>query len=295
MVAASFEYVSAASYDEAVQRLVEHGGDAKIVAGGQSLVPMLNLRIVRPSVLIDINPAGSRPPEVDGSVLRLGALTRHSTLLEDPVVRRHCPLLAEAVRHVGNVRVRNRGTIGGSLAHADPTAEIGACALVLDADVVVRGPASSRTVAVADLFVSYLTTTLEATEVVTDVLVPVLARGQGWGFREMVRRSSDLAIVAVAARVDLDDAAEVVRSVQISLAGVSDRVVLADPALFAELVGTSGDDASLARVAAAVADAVSPESDVHASGAYRSRLVDVLTRRALRDAFDRARNLAEAP
>lgn len=294
MVAAPFEYVVAASYDEAVQALVEGGEDAKLIAGGQSLVPMMNLRIVRPSVLIDINPADGRPPELDGSVLRLGALTRHRTLLEDPAVGRHCPLLAQAVRHVGNVRVRSRGTIGGSLAHGDPTAEIGASLLVLDAEAGVLGPTGSRTVAVRDLFVSYLTTTLEPTEVLTEVRVPVRASGQGFGFREMVRRSSDLAIVAVAARVDLDDAGEVVRSAQVALAGVSDTVVLADPALLADLAGTAAGEASLAQAGAALADAVEPESDVHASGAYRRRLVEVLTRRALRDAYDGARDVTGA-
>src|SRR5215471_229879 len=141
MVAPAFEYVAAGSYDEAVRLLADGGDEAKVLAGGQSLMPMLNLRLAHPELLIDINPADQRPPSVavpiSGGLLRLPALTRHRVLLEHALVRQHCPLLAEAVRHVGNVRVRNRGTIGGSLAHADPTSEIGCCALVTGARVVV--------------------------------------------------------------------------------------------------------------------------------------------------------------
>ena len=125
MVASAFDYVAAGSYDEAVRLLAVGGDDAKILAGGQSLMPMLNLRLAYPELLIDINPADQRPPSVADGMLRLPALTRHRVLLEHDLVRQHCPLLADAVRHVGNVRVRNRGTIGGSLAHADPTSEIG--------------------------------------------------------------------------------------------------------------------------------------------------------------------------
>ena len=129
MVAPAFEYVAAGSYDEAVRLLADAGDEAKILAGGQSLMPMLNLRLAHPELLIDINSADGRQPSVAGGVLALPALTRHRVLLEHELVRRHCPLLAAAVRHVGNVRVRNRGTVGGSLAHADPTSELGACAL----------------------------------------------------------------------------------------------------------------------------------------------------------------------
>ena len=146
MVAPAFEYAAAASYDEAVRLLAGARGEARILAGGQSLMPMLNLRLAHPDLLIDINPADRRPPVIDGGLLRLPALTRHRVLLEDDLVRRGCPLLAEAVRYVGNVRVRNRGTIGGSLAHADPTSEIGCCALASGARVVVRGPDGGRTI-----------------------------------------------------------------------------------------------------------------------------------------------------
>lgn len=297
MVSAPFDYVAVASYDEAVQHLREHGDDAKVLAGGQSLMPMLNLRLARPAVLIDINGADQREPTVEAGLLRLPALTRHRTLLEHPLVRQHCPLLASAVAHLGNVRVRNRGTIGGSLAHADPTAEIGACALALGARARALGPGGERTIEAHDLFVTYLTTSLEQPEVITDVLIPAARPRQGWAFHEMVRRTSDFAIVAVAAWLELDEHAGVIRDVRVALAGVADRVILAGPALLAGLAGTAPggpDDPALAQAAQALADSADPASDVHASGDYRRRLVRVLSARALADAFGRAAGPAGA-
>jgi len=286
MVAPAFDYVAAGGYDEAVRLLAERGDEAKILAGGQSLMPMLNLRLARPGLLIDINPADQRPPSLNKGVLRLPALTRHRVLLEHDLVRRGCPLLADAVRHVGNVRVRNRGTIGGSLAHADPTSEIGCCALAVGAEVVARGPGGDRTVPAGDLFAGYWATTLAESEVITDVLIPAARRRQGWSFLEMVRRTSDFAIVAVAAVVDLAERSAAIAAARVALAGVADRVVLADP----ELVGLAGStaDEDLDAAAARIAGSLEPADDVHASGAYRCRLARVLTARALREARDRA-------
>jgi aerobic carbon-monoxide dehydrogenase medium subunit len=291
VVAAAFEYVAADSYAEAVRLLAEHGEEAKVLAGGQSLMPMLNLRLARPGLLIDINAADPRRPSVNHGTLALPALTRHRVLVEHDLVREHCPLLAEAVRHVGNVRVRNRGTLGGSLAHADPTSEIGCCALATDARVVVRGPAGERTLAAADLFAGYWSTVLEESEVVTDLMIPVLRARQGWSFQEMVRRTSDFAIVAVAALVELDEKADVISAARIALAGVADRVVLADAELVARLTGGAVEQAD--QVAAAIAASIRPPSDVHASGEYRQRLTGVLTVRALRQAYARATGASE--
>src|SRR5260221_4778148 len=288
MVAPVFEYVAAGSYDEAVRLLADSGDEAKILAGGQSLMPMLNLRLAHPELLIDINMADERQPSVADGMLRLPALTRHRVLLGHDLVRRHCPLLAAAVRHVGNVRVRNRGTIGGSLAHADPTSEIGSCALATGAHVVVRGPDGDRTVPASKLFVSYWTTALTESEIITDVLIPVRRPRQGWAFHEMVRRTSDFAIVAVAAIVELDEQADTIASARVALAGVADRVTLAGPELptgltGSTLTGRTGDQAAGA-AAARIADSLEPSADVHASGDYRRRLVRVLTARALREA-----------
>jgi len=279
MVAPAFDYVAAGSYDEAVRLLAENGDEAKILAGGQSLMPMLNLRLAHPELLIDINPADQRPPALEDGLLRLPALTRHRVLLEHDLVREHCPLLAEAVRHVGNVRVRNRGTIAGSLAHADPTSEIGCCALATGARVVVRGPDGERTVPASDLFAGYWSTTLDAAEIITDVLIPAARPRQGWSFQEIVRRTSDFAIVAVAVIFNLAERTGDRAFATVALAGVADRVVLADPQPLSD-----DPDESAARIA----ESLDPPDDVHASGAYRRRLARVLTARALREASARA-------
>jgi aerobic carbon-monoxide dehydrogenase medium subunit len=301
MVAPVFDYVAADSYEEAVRLLVAGGDDAKILAGGQSLMPMLNLRLARPELLIDINQADQRPPSVADGVLRLPALTRHRVLLEHDLVRQHCPLLAHAIRHVGNVRVRNRGTIGGSLAHADPTSEIGAAALVTGAQVVAKGPDGDRTLPVSELFDTYWTTTLAPGEVITDVLIPLARPRQGWSFQELVRRTSDFAIVAVAALVELDERTDTIATARVALAGVADRVTLAGPDLLAGLAASNGAgngngdvDGDADAAAAAIADRLEPATDVHASGDYRRRLARVLVARALREAYARACAAGEA-
>ena len=279
MVAPAFDYVAAGSYDEAVRLLADNGDEAKILAGGQSLMPMLNLRLAHPDLLIDINEADQRPPTVENGLLRLPALTRHRVLLEHDLVRQHCPLLAGAVRHIGNVRVRNRGTIGGSLAHADPTSEIGCCALATGAQIVARGPDGDRTVPARDLFAGYWTTTLAEDEIITDVLIPVARPRQGWSFHELVRRTSDFAIVAVAVTINLAERNGAIAAATIALAGVADRVVLADPGSL-----TSDPDETAARIA----ETLDPPDDVHASGPYRRRVAQVLIARALREASARA-------
>ena len=292
MVAPAFEYVAAGSYDEAV-RVLAATSEAKILAGGQSLMPMLNLRLAHPELLIDINLADQRQPSVDGGLLRLPALTRHRVLLSHDLVRRHCPLLAEAVRHVGNVRVRNRGTVGGSLAHADPTSEIGCCALATGAEVVARGPDGDRAVPASELFAGYWTTTLAESEIITDVLIPVARPRQGWSFHEMVRRTSDFAIVAVAALIVLDERTDTIAAARVALAGVADRVILAAPQLSGQLIGSTADE-DLGAAADEIAASLAPPDDVHASGAYRRRLARVLTARALRQARARAAGAAGA-
>lgn len=286
MVAVAFDHLAVGSYAEAVTNLAEYGDDAKILAGGQSLMPMLNLRLVRPAMLIDINAADDRQPSLTGDTLILPGLTRHRGLLTDPLVGQHCPLLPAAVWHIGNVRVRNRGTLGGSLAHADPTSELGACALALDARVAVSGPDGERVMPADDLFVSYLTTSLEEAEIITDVLIPAAQPGQGWSFHEMVRRTSDFAIVAAAAWLATQDGA--VTAARVALAGVADRVVLAPAEVVAPLLGGAAGESEIAAVAAAIADWVEPGSDVHATAGYRQRLTGVLSARALREACRRA-------
>lgn len=293
MVCAPFDYIRVDTYDDAIQALDEYGEDSKILAGGQSLGPMLALRLARPTVLVDINGIHAGQPTVDGDVLAMPALTRHREVVDSALIAEHVPMLGQCVSQVGNVRVRNRGTIGGSIAHADPTAEIACAALALDADVVVRSASGSRTVPARDFFVTYLTTVLDPSEVVTEVRFPVGRPGQGWSFQEMVRRASDFAIVAVAAVIELQPGGDTVRSADLALAGVADRPVAGDRSILSELVGSTCGRAEVARIARAVADTTSPESDVHASGTYRKHLVEVLTRRALTESFDRASRSAE--
>jgi CO/xanthine dehydrogenase FAD-binding subunit len=277
------------TYLDGVGALLEHGEDAKVIAGGQSLGPMLTLRLARPSVLIDINDVGAGKPSLDGDVLCMPALTRQRTVAESPLVVEHAPLLAHCVRHVGNVRVRNRGTIGGSIAHGDPTAEIACAALALDADIVTEGPAGQRVIPAREFFVSYLTTALEPAELVVEVRFPIRRVRQGWSFHEMTRRASDFAVVAVAAVVELDEDLTTIRNCHVALAGVADRPVRGEPEAVGGLIGSTGSPTGIAAAASALAESTSPSSDIHASGNYRRRLVEVLGRRALTEAVERTR------
>ena len=288
MVAAPFGYECVSSFEEAAQALQRRGEDAKVIAGGQSLVPMLNLRLARPAWLVDINPVGAGPIEDHGGYLRLPALTRHRAIEEAEVVWRRCPILAEAAAHVGNVRTRTRGTLGGSLAHADPAAELPCVAVALGAEVTARGPDGARDVAAGDLLVSYLTTTLEPDEVVTEVRVPALGPRSGWSFLEMSRRSSDWMVVGVAAVVELDDDGTVAAG-SVAFGGVAERPWPVPAEVLADLLGAAPEEALLQRVAERAAAMLHPDDDVHASGPYRRRLAAVLGRRALAEAAARAR------
>ena len=288
MVAAPFRYERVSSFEEAVRALHERGEDAKVIAGGQSLVPMLNLRIARPAWLIDINPVGAGPITDHGGHLRVPALTRYRAIEEADVVRRRCPSLADAAAHVGNVRTRTRGTLGGSLAHADPAGELPCVAVALGAEVTVQGRDGARELAAGDLLVSYLTTTLAPDEVVTEVRVPTLGPRSGWSFLEMSRRTSDWMVVGVAALVELD-AGGAVAAASVAFGGVAERPWPVPAEVLADLLGRAPEEALLARVAERAAGMLHPGDDVDASGAYRRRLAAVLGRRALAEAAARAR------
>lgn len=289
--AAPFEYQVAGCWEEAIELLSMWGEDTKILAGGQSLAPMLNLRLAVPAGLIDINPIPTPEPRLDGDQLVLPALTRHQTLLRSPLVRRHCPLLPAAVAQVGNVRVRARGTVGGSLAHADPTGEIPCTVLALDGQIVAQGPHGQRVLDADGFFRACWTTALDEDEVVTEVRLPVRARGQGWDFREKVRRSSDFATVEVATTVQRSEDGDTITAATAVLGGVADRPILLDQHHLEPLVGSTGEDRALRDVAEAAAASISPESDLHASADYRRRLTEVLTRRAFARAAERGANV----
>lgn len=276
--ATCFEYQRAESWDDAIELLQLWEGDAKILAGGQSLIPMLNLRLAFPAALIDVNPIAAAAPRVIGEYLVIDANTRHSALTTSDAVIKHAPLMAHAVRFVGNVRVRNRGTFGGTLSHADPTGEIAAVTMAMGGEVEVQGPAGTRTIPAEDFFVTFLTTATAPEEVVVGARIPV-GGGARWGFHEVVRRYSDFATVSVAVVARPIEGA--LPNVRVVLGGVADRPLLVDEALYASALSDPGDPDRIRESANAIADSLHPDSDLHGTADYRRRLVAVHSRRLL--------------
>jgi carbon-monoxide dehydrogenase medium subunit len=290
MKPAAFDYVIADSIDMAVASLADGGGDAKIIAGGQSLVPMLNFRLLRPSVLIDINRIGDLAfIEEAGKKIRIGALTRHYQLETSPVIARHLPVLASAMTHVAHLAIRNRGTIGGSLSHADPAAELPMMALLLDAELLIASASGKRTIAARDFFVGALTVDLARDDIVTEIVLPKLPRKTGWGFEEVARRSGDFALAAAAATLTLS--AGVISQARIALTGVGATPVRAAEAE-ALLVGQALEPGLIDGIIDAVRAAIEPDTDLHASSDYRRHLGGVLAGRAVSAAWRRANETA---
>ena len=269
MIPAAFEYVRAGSAEEAVQLVGEHGEDAKFLAGGHSLLPLMKLRLAQPSVLIDIGRIRDLSYIRDGGDhLAIGALTRHMDVETSDLVRQHVPLLAHAASHVGDPQVRHRGTLGGTIAHADPASDLPATTLALGATYVAQGPSGTREIAAADFYQGFLSSSLAADEMLTEIRVPKMD-GAGWGFQKFNRRAQDWAIVGVAAWRRNGDAG-------VALVNMGSTPVLATSVAAALASGASVADA--AEQAAAEAD---PQPDLNASAEYRVHLAKVLTRRAL--------------
>ena len=283
MKPAKFDYHAPTSLDDAVALLQRYGGDAKILAGGQSLMPLLNFRLSRPAALVDLNRIASLAyiREENGQV-RLGAMTRQRTIEFSPVVARRLPLLSEATKWVGHLPIRTRGTIGGSIAHADPSAEYPAVLTALEGEVVARGPKGERVVKAKDLFLTYLTTSLKSDEVLSEIRLPVMPMGAGFALEEFARRHGDFAIVAIAALVVPD--ATRCKQARLATAGAGPvplRLRAAEEILERDGVTDVAIDAAARRAA----ELVSPDSDIHASADYRRHLTMVLTRRALKRAL----------
>jgi aerobic carbon-monoxide dehydrogenase medium subunit len=282
-----FAYHAPRELDEALALLKEHGDEAKVLAGGQSLMPMLNFRLARPAALVDVN----RIPELayvreDNGTLAFGAMTRQRTIEFSPVVARRLPLLLEATRWVGHLPIRSRGTIGGSIAHADPSAEYPAVLTALEGEVVAQGPRGRRTLKAAELFETYLTTRLAPDELLVEVRLPATPAGAGHAFEEFARRHGDFAIVGIAAMVVRDGARCTAARLASAGAGpVPVRLRAAEEILERDGLG----DTAVAAAAARAAELVEPDADVHASADYRRHLTGVLTARALRRAIERAR------
>jgi carbon-monoxide dehydrogenase medium subunit len=288
MKPAPFDYHRPDSVDAALALLAEHGYDAKLLAGGQSLVPAMNFRLAAPAVLIDLNriPGLDGIGEADGG-LRLGAMVRQRAAERSPLVAARAPLLAETLPYVAHAQIRNRGTIGGTIAHADPAAEIPAVMLALDARFHLRAPGGTRTVSAGEFFTGLFGTALEGEEMLVEVEIPPMAPRTGWAFDEVSRRHGDYALAGIAATVQVDDAGRC-QAARIALLSVGDGPVLAAEAA-AALVGHEPTEAAVRAAAEAAAQRdIDPPGDIHATPAYRRQLVDVLVRRVLPRAFQRA-------
>ena len=300
MKPAPFEYFAPQTVPEALDLLHERAVDAKILSGGQSLMPMLNFRLVKPGALVDINgidelayirredlaPVLAPVAPVLAPVLAIGAATRQSRVMASAEVSRDCGLLSEALAFVGHPAIRNRGTIGGSLAHADPSAEQPLVAATLEAELVLQSVRGARVLQADAFFLDHLTTALEPDELLTEVRFPVLAGRTGWSFQEVSRRRGDFAVVDAAAAVTLDERG-VCQQARVVVGGVS-GVPMRLWRLEEALAGTELAPPLIAEAAELVKSEIDPQSDIHASAEYRRDVAAVLVRRALETARERA-------
>jgi carbon-monoxide dehydrogenase medium subunit len=285
-----FDYDLAGSVDEAVALLAEHGDEAKVLAGGQSLMPLLSLRLAHPERVIDVNRLTDLATIENGTGLRIGALVRHRVAERSEVVAAANPLLARTIRFIGHAAIRNRGTIGGSVAHADPSAELPTLLVALDGEVEAQSARGTRTIRAAELFEGFLTTTLQPDELLTSVRFPSLAPGAGWAFQEFSRRSGDFAIVGVACTLELNGQGRVAQA-RLAFSGVATTPTRAT-ATEAALVGAEPSAAVWTEMAQHAAAALDPPADLHGSSAYRRRLAATLVERALQEAHERAGGVA---
>ncbi|HKY81944.1 MAG TPA: xanthine dehydrogenase family protein subunit M [Sphingobium sp.] len=286
MKPAPFDYVSAESVAHAVEALAAAAGDGKVIAGGQSLMPMINFRMVRPSVLVDINRiAGLDRIEDRGDRFHIGALVRHRLTASDPAIARHIPVLHEAMKNVAHLTVRNRGTFCGSVCHADPAAELPMMTLLLNGTIHIASPSGERTLPAREFLLSSLTTALQPDELVTGIAIEKLAPGTGWGFEEFARRHGDYALAAVTATVERRQGRA--SNVRLAVMGVGDTATRL-PAVEAALEGSAMDGPAIADAVARLRTGIEPNSDLNGSADYRRHLAGVLAERVLKAAWDRA-------
>ncbi len=283
-----FRYFAPKSVGEALALLEEHAAEARVLAGGQSLVPLMNMRLVHPGVLIDINGISELSfIEATNGGFAIGALTRDATLAADSRVAAGMPVLSEASHFVGHPAIRNRSTVGGSIAHADPAAELPAVMVALDAVMVARNRSGSRTIAAQDFFKGYLTTDLKAGEMLTEVRIPNLSPMSGSAFVEFARREGDYALAGVAALITLDENGAIANA-RLGLCSVGPAPVRARDAEALLLRQRPGDEAWTAAANSVVSVLHEPLSDIHGSADYRRHLAGVLTKQALAIAAERA-------
>lgn len=287
MKPAPFEYHRPREINDALALLKEFGEEAKVLAGGQSLMPMMNFRLAEPAHLIDINFIdGLDYIRSENGALKIGCLARQATVLRDSLVRRRCPLLTAALTQVGYEQTRNRGTICGSLAHADPAAELPALLVALDGSLTVGSATGRREIAAREFFQSYLTTALAGDEMMLEASIPEQSAKSGSSFVEFARRFGDFAIVGVAASLVLSK--DEITDARIALTGVGDKP-WRERRVEEILIGKKAAPDLFNKAAAAIAASVDPSADIHASAAYRKSLANVLTRRALNEALQKAR------
>jgi aerobic carbon-monoxide dehydrogenase medium subunit len=278
VIPASFDYIRAGSVEEAVGALVEHGDEAKLLAGGHSLLPLMKLRLATPEVLVDLGRLDALRGvcETDDGRLAIGALTRHQDVMDDPLVREHCGVLAEVTAVVGDAQVRHRGTIGGALAHGDAAGDLPAALLALEGSLVVQGPSGKREIPAAEFFVDFLTTSLAEDEVVTEVRVPRLDASWSWRYEKFGRVAQSWAIVGALGMVKRSNGTIEDARVTLTNMGV---VPVRATAVEAALAGAAPD--AIAAAAEHAADDTDPPTDLNADGDFRRHLAKVLTRRAL--------------
>jgi carbon-monoxide dehydrogenase medium subunit len=277
-----FDYACPTTLPEAIQLLASHD-DAKAIAGGQSLVPMLAFRLAQPSLLVDLRKlADLRGIRISDAGVTLGAMVRWRDIEDDERLETAHPLLKAAISHVAHYQIRNRGTVGGSIAHADPAAEMPGIAITCDAEIAVVGKSGAHVIQAADFFQGALTTALTTDEIIVEIRLPAWPAGRRWGFQEFARRRGDFAMAAAAVFYDQDERGKA-RNAHVGVIGVGDRP-LRLTAVEDVLNGQSIDEATIAKADAATSAAVEPQDDIHASAAYRRSLVGTMVERALKSA-----------
>ena len=286
-----FDYVAPRTVDEALAALADAGEDAKVLAGGQSLIPLLSLRLAHPTTLVDLNAVEELTTidRSDGEALDVGAMVRHRTIERSDEAKQAVPLFADAMPLIGHVAIRTRGTIGGSLAHADPAAELPAIATALDATFTVRSrDRGERTIPAAEFFLGYFTTAVEPDELLTSIRFPILPARSGCAVEEVARRHGDFAMVGAVAAVTLAADGATIEDARIAIINVADRAVRATAAE-AGLRGADPGERAFTDAAEAATTDLDPSGDLHASPAYRRKVAGVCVRRALERATERAR------
>lgn len=287
MKPAKFHYLRPSTFEEALELLWKYGEEAKIISGGQSLIPLLNMRLSTPSYLIDLGNIENLNyiNKVDDAI-HIGAMTKHTDVENSSLIKENCPLLQEAIRFIGNRQIRNRGTIGGSIAHADPSAELPCVLSALRGKIVIANLEEERTVSPDEFFLTYLLTTIEPTEMVKEIQFPVLSPTSGYAFVELCRREGDFALVEVASVIDLDKNGLISFS-RLAVGGVNPiPCVLEEVEEF--LIGQEPSEVLFLEASEKVKELIDPEDDMHGSADYRRQLASVLTNSALSIAVERA-------